>query len=37
MLAVVYGGGLAGMLLYRRSQARNQGEPDMPRPAGEKP
>jgi hypothetical protein len=38
MLAVVYGGGMAGTLLYRNSQARrHQVEPDIPRPAGGKP
>jgi hypothetical protein len=38
MLAVVYGGGMAGTLLYQHSQAtRHQVEPNIPRPAGEKP
>lgn len=38
MLAVVYGGGSAGALLYVRSHAKpNQDASDMPRPAREKP
>jgi hypothetical protein len=38
MLAVVYGGGISGMLLYLHAPARrNQDELDISRPAGEKP